>query len=211
MVGYQRSDEEPNIDRQRDAAKRRAPAVGRSPDDMMNAGILFLCFLGASFTLASVGYALLSHLQTHVFAGLFRMFMYHEEHPYQYIGLTAIVYAIIATTWATTLGSRTKGYLRCIGILAIFPTTILIASFPGGMLWSWHDMQAGFVPAYWMDKLFSQGMLGVETGWLVIALSFPYNLLGLIIGCVVTDQLEKHFRRTSASTVRLTRGGFAVR
>lgn len=157
-----------------------------------------LAYLTLAFVLGSTGYLLLSVvLPWPVFAGLFRMFMYHDQHPFQYIALISVAYCVIATTWAWTIGWKQTGVLRWLSITAIVPVTIIVASFPGGMLWSWHDMQAGFVPTYWPRKIMSQGLMGLQLGWLVICLSFPFNVCGLVAGIFVTDRVEKKLRRTT--------------
>jgi len=163
-----------------------------------------IAYFTLAFTLGSIGYLSLAAVLRPwpVFAGPFRMFMYHEHHPYQYIALVSAVYAILATTWALTIGWRQTGVLRWLAIAAIIPLTIVIASFPGGMLWSWHDMQAGFVPVYWRRKLAEEGLMGLQIGWFVICLSFPYNVAGIVAGLFVTDKIEKKLRRTTGGTVR---------
>ena len=122
--------------------------------------------------------------------------MRQRLHPLAYFILA--VYAVIATTWAWTIGMRQTGFVRWLTIVAIIPVTIFIASFPGGMLWSWHDMQAGSVPTFWPRKLLLDGRMGLECGWLVIGLSFPYNFCGMLAGIFVTDMVEKRLHRTAA-------------
>jgi len=118
------------------------------------------------------------------------MFMYHEGHPFQYIAIVSLIYAIASTLWATFLGNRLIGVRRLISIVVLLPLVIIFASFFGGMLWSWHDMQAGFIPVYWFRKLISQGILGLNVGWFVILLSFPYNLFGIIVGVWTTNMIQ---------------------
>jgi hypothetical protein len=49
------------------------------------------------------------------------------------------------------------------------------------MLWFYHDMQAGYFPANWTNRMVSNGIsMGLSTGWLIIMLSIPYNILGLV-------------------------------
>jgi hypothetical protein len=66
-----------------------------------------------------------------------------------------------------------------VGLLAL--GTVLLASPLGGMLWYWHDMRAGFFPPDWLSTLLLQGSRdGLLLGWLIVSLSIPYNLLGLL-------------------------------
>jgi hypothetical protein len=157
-----------------------------------------IVFFAFAFGLGTLGYLAASLLLPWPpFAGLYRMFMYHKQHPFQYIAVIAVCYALVASIWAWTVGSKQKGLIRWITIATLIPATILLASFPGGVLWSWHDMQAGFVPAFWFRKLMRGGVWGVETGWLVVGLSFPYNICGTVAGVLVTDIVERILRRTN--------------
>ncbi|MEM9079105.1 MAG: hypothetical protein AAGC74_00245, partial [Verrucomicrobiota bacterium] len=58
-----------------------------------------LSLTGIAFLLGSLGYLVISRLLGAAFGGLFRMFMYHETHPFQYIGIVAIVFGIIGAAW----------------------------------------------------------------------------------------------------------------
>jgi hypothetical protein len=90
-----------------------------------------LAYLTLAFVLGSTGYLLLSVvLPWPVFAGLFRMFMYHDQHPFQYIALISVAYCVIATTWAWTIGWKQTGVLRWLSITAIVPVTIIVAVLP---------------------------------------------------------------------------------
>ena len=150
---------------------------------------LFAYFAVICFSSSSGGYVLL-HLvmpEGWVFGALYRMFLYHWEHPFQYIGLISIISAAIATTAALALRHRRKTPRWM--IFAVIATTILAASPLGGVLWVIHDMQAGYFTEggrLWAD--IGWGALeGVKCGWLIILLSVPYNLFGLVAGYFLTD------------------------
>lgn len=120
---------------------------------------------------------------SHVFGGLYRMFMYHAEYPYQYIALIAVVYAIVATFYVLVFPNL-SGWRRQCSIVGIMLTTILVASAPGGILWKIHDMQAGHYTQglrFWND-LIEGASMGLQLGWLIITISVPYNIFSLIIG-----------------------------
>ena len=68
-------------------------------------------------------------------------------------------------------------------------TTIFAASIPGGVLWKIHDMQAGFFTKgarFWDDLLWGASA-GLQVGWLIVLLSLPYNVIGLVVGYAVTS------------------------
>lgn len=152
--------------------------------------ILFLCLTAAAFLLSGVGFVMAAAVLEMPFGGLFRMFMYHEKHAFQYIGLVAVVFGAVGTVWHEWLGSCT-GWRRWLSILAVMVVTILLASAPGGVLYAIHDMQAGYFPEgqrFWNALWWGAGQ-GLVLGWLVILASIPYNLLGVIIGALVLHRL----------------------
>lgn len=151
---------------------------------------LFAYFVLASFLPAAGVYLALRAFMPYgyVFAAPYRMFLYHWEHPFQYITLVALTYASLATPCALQW-SGVNGVRRSALILGLMAATILAASVPGGMLWKIHDMQAGFFTAgarFWSD-LGEGAMWGLKTGWLIIAWSVPYNIFGVVIGYFVTS------------------------
>jgi hypothetical protein len=151
---------------------------------------LFSYFASSAFGLAAVVYLVLHAVMPRgfVFGTLSRMFMYHEAHPFQYIAIVALTYACVATAFVMRW-PQLAGWRRCYAIVGIIAATILLASLPGGMLWKIHDMQAGYFPTgagFWSD-LFWGATAGLQVGWLVIALSLPYNIFGLAIGYAVTS------------------------
>ena len=106
------------------------------------------------------------------------MFLYHYAHPFEYIAVVAVVYAIIATS-CVICWPRLSSWRRRLAVVAIMLATIFTASVPGGVLWKIHDMQAGFFPKgtqFWQD-LFWGAFTGLKIGWLIVALSIPYNLI----------------------------------
>lgn len=149
---------------------------------------LFSYFAVICFSAGSVGYILLRVVMPDgwVFGALYRMFLYHWEHPFQYIAIVSIIYAAVASTAALALRHRQKTSRWM--IFAVMAVTILVASPLGGVLWVIHDMQAGYFTEgsrFWRD--IGWGALeGIRCGWLIILLSVPYNLLGVVAGYFVT-------------------------
>jgi len=150
---------------------------------------LFVFLALSAFLLGIAGYKALHVVMPHgfVFGGLYRMFMYHESHPSQYVGIMALTYGTIATSWILRW-PELVGWRQSGAIAAIILASILVASVPGGVLWKIHDMQAGFFTQggrFWRDLLWGAAT-GLEIGWMVMALSLPYNILGLIAGYGIT-------------------------
>ena len=65
----------------------------------------------------------------------------------------------------------------------------------GGMLWHFHDMQAGFFPNFWLRKLLGGFADGLMIGPRLIFYSFPYNLIGVIFGYLATNCLNSFFHQ----------------
>ena len=143
--------------------------------------LLFFWLL--SFGLAVPGFYLLSHVMPggYVFGRLFRMLLYHYAHPIPYIAITCFFYGILATAFSERINASSF-YGRITWVAVIILITIILSSPFGGMLWHFHDMQAGFFPNQWLWKLISDGLvMGFQYGWLIIALSIPYTIFGMVI------------------------------
>ncbi|MBT8254032.1 MAG: hypothetical protein HKN00_12215 [Flavobacteriaceae bacterium] len=136
-----------------------------------------------SFGIALPGYYLLSAIMPdgYVFGRFFRMFLYHDSHPVGYIAISCFIYGILATAFSRRM-VRANVYSRLAWTSVIVFLTIIGSSPFGGMLWHYHDMQAGFFPDNWVIKMILDGTLkGLQFGWLIIALSIPYTFFGIII------------------------------
>ena len=156
---------------------------------LKNYKLLFFYWLTA-FTIAVLGYYLLGLVSKRVFGSWYRMICYHYGHPIQYIAIPVFFYGIVAT-WFTQKfyhSNRKPAFTFFIVLL-----TIVLSSPFGGMLWHFHDMQAGWFPKNWIDKLLGGFTEGLGIGWLLILLSFPYNIIGVVIAYFLTDYGSKHF------------------
>ena len=84
------------------------------------------------------------------------MFSYHWRHPIEYIAIPCFFYGILATLLAENFAKRKL--LGKIGLtILIIALTILLSSPIGGMLWHYHDMQAGFFPLDWFNTMTELG------------------------------------------------------
>lgn len=163
----------------------------------------FAYYLSVSFVSASLGYVGFSFvLGDHVFGALYRMFLYHDAHPFQYIAVACLVFASVAS-FLTPYCAHLKTWRRFLAIVGLMLGSIIIASIPGGILWSLHDMQAGYFPtgARFWKALAWGATTGLQIGWLIILLSIPYNSVGLVIGYLITDQGFRLSSRSSPSSL----------
>lgn len=143
-----------------------------------------------TFLFASLGFLTITSLFDHTFGGLYRMYMYHEQHPFQYIAVVSITFGVFSIAWLQVCRHMT-GWGRWISILVTILLTILVASVPGGILWKIHDMQAGWFPEgekFWKDILWG-AKEGLRFGWLIVLMSTPYNILGLVTGMFFLHRL----------------------
>ncbi|MDH7913389.1 hypothetical protein [Winogradskyella sp. SYSU M77433] len=126
-----------------------------------------------------------------VFGALFRMFLYHWEYPISFIAIPCFFYGILATIFTKTFIKQTitKQILLTLLIISL---TILLSSPFGGILWHYYDMKAGYFPSNWIFKMIKNGFVqGFKIGWLIILLSFPYNILGAIACYFLTKKGSK--------------------
>ncbi len=126
-------------------------------------------------------------------ATLYRMFAYHIEHSFQYIAIISAVFGIVGNYWNDYYG-RATGYQRWLTMTVAMLITVTITSPLGGMLWEIHDMQHGFVPENYQSKVFGGMVLGFKLGWLIVLLSVPLNLVGLMVGYASLHWLSKNRR-----------------
>jgi len=142
-----------------------------------------------SFTIAVTMYYVLKvgFTDNRVFGSWFRMMQYHTDNPISFITFPVFFYGIIANYFADNFAKKSrKGQLYLTLIIVIL--TILVSSPFGGMLWHYYDMKAGWFPKNWDDKLFGGFSEGLRTGWLIILLSFPYNIFGIAVAYFLTKK-----------------------
>ncbi|MEO5712217.1 MAG: hypothetical protein ABIT37_01905 [Luteolibacter sp.] len=175
----------------------------REPRSLRGTLKLFAFLLGWSFLLGSAGYFLLWAVMPEgwVFGALYRMFLYHWAHPLQYIGLVSFHYAVVANVGISLPGNPVGRWPRLV-IPLIIILSIVLASPTGGVLWAIHDMQAGYFPE---DRRFWEAIRwgaveGMTTGWLVILLSVPYNILGFVVGYQLTLRAYRMTLRSQSSS-----------
>jgi hypothetical protein len=156
--------------------------------------------LGTSFTAAFFGgiaaYNAVVWLGYPPFFTLMRMSQHHLAHYQQYIALVAGFYGVFSTVWALHfVGSQ--GWRRWCEIALGFVGVVICSGAAGGPLYYVHDYQAGYWPS---QAIVEQQMLraipqGIILGVLVMALSFPLNVLALICGAFVTTHLPRFIKR----------------
>ena len=173
---------------------------------MNSAGLKrFLFFWCASFVAAVSGYYLLWLLMPghQVFGSWYHMFLYHDAHPAQYLAIACFCYSCLASLLSARFRQQRRGG-QVVLTLVIFAATILMSSPFGGMLWHYHDMQAGYFPEGWVSRMISLGFnWGLTMGWIITVLSFPYNLLAMV-GCFfLTRKGAGLFRKADAPALRV--------
>jgi len=149
-----------------------------------------LFYWTASFVVASLLYFVLRAVMpnNYVFGFLPRMFLYHWEHPLEFIAIPCFFYGIIATYFANKF-SRQNIVKNVFLTVVIILLTILVSSPLGGMLWYYYDMKAGFFPENWLERIIKSGFSqGLVFGWLIVSLSIPYNILGTVLCYFITKK-----------------------
>jgi hypothetical protein len=120
---------------------------------------------------------------------------HQTEHPMPYIGVVAVCYALVAALWTVCMKRPRRGVLRILEVLAVILVALALACPLGGMLWHFHDMLAGFFPNFWLRKLLGGFADGLMIGPRLIFYSFPYNLIGVIVGYFATTCLNSFFHQ----------------
>ena len=124
------------------------------------------------------------------------MFLYHEQHAAQYLAIVAFFYALFTAGWKIRF--RSFGWRRHLGVLGVLFATLFFSSAFGGILWNSHDMQAGYFPP-WERRLaaFADGVTsGLANGWLIVFLSFPFNVLTIAFAYVAALYFPRRICKT---------------
>ena len=143
---------------------------------------LFFCSFSALFVYCSLVYLLLRYVfQVRlVFGALYRMFLYHHAHPFQYIALFCAIFELVLSL-VVCRWPQLRGGWRGLALAGGLLFTVAVASVLGGVLWVIHDMQAGYFPEgerFW-SAIFWGAKNGLYLGWLVLVMSVPFNLFSL--------------------------------
>ncbi len=121
-----------------------------------------------------------------VFISLYRMFGYHNRNPIEFILIPCFFYGILAAIYSSRFlkqNFKRQFLTTCIIVLL----TVLLSSPVGGMLWYYHDMEAGFFLKNWISLMISRGFGdGLMLGWIIAFFSLPYSLLGMIVCYFIT-------------------------
>jgi H+/Cl- antiporter ClcA len=125
-------------------------------------------------------------------ASFYRMHQYHISFFWQYIAIIALVFGILGAAWIKYFG-HIRGSQRWLSIALIVIATVICSSPIGGVLWHFHDMQAGFVPETYINKLSNGLFEGLSSGWLLVIISFPLNLIGVIVAYISLHFLSKSY------------------
>jgi len=130
----------------------------------------------------------------YVFGTLYRMYLFHYDHPMQFIWIPCFFYGIIAT-WLANYFSKQRITGKILLTMLIILLTILLSSPFGGMLWYYYNFKAGYFPADWFSRMIINGTTeGLLLGWLIVGLSIPYNIIGSISCFFLTQKGATMFK-----------------
>ncbi|CAG0929362.1 hypothetical protein TFLX_01279 [Thermoflexales bacterium] len=119
---------------------------------------------------------------------------YHELYPIPYLLIIVLVFAIVGALWLIFIALRFIRF-RFLQIIVLPWMAVLLASPVCGMLWVYHDMQAGFFPAFpqMIDYLLFGAQQGVLFALNVVLFSMPLNLLAYGVACLLLVMFAKRF------------------
>ncbi|AFY93353.1 hypothetical protein [Chamaesiphon minutus] len=157
--------------------------------------INFLVLFTTLFSSLSAAFLVLKYIFNwhYPIATLYRMFAYHNQHPFQYIAIVSVAFGIVGLGWIDRYGSTTS-IQQWREVAMVMLLTIVISSPFGGVLWQIHDMQHGFIPENYLGKILQGMSWGLQYGWLIVLLSTPMNLIGFTVGYIVLARLAKRSR-----------------
>lgn len=145
----------------------------------------FVQLLATGVIVAMTGHTVLARGFDYVFAfgGAYRMFLYHLARPWPYVLLVSSVYAALGSWWLRR-GPSPSRWRRRLASMVIMIGTIVISAGPGGMIWVYHDMCAGFFPppermvaAFWWGFF-----TGLETAPFIVLSAVPLNVIAIVAG-----------------------------
>ncbi|MEW6735477.1 MAG: hypothetical protein AB1489_29570 [Acidobacteriota bacterium] len=161
----------------------------------------FVVIFGISFTGGSIIYYWLEALlRSSPVAYQYGALNYVSEHPLQYIAVVCLPHALLTTIAAFKMNQRilySGRQHRYIVLLLV--ASITISSVLGGVLWMCHDVLADQNLAYDHSVSSTQqparviigGILGLMLGPVVLATSYPLNIIGYMTGHIITNQAFK--------------------
>jgi hypothetical protein len=119
---------------------------------------------------------------------------YHDQYPVPYLLASALVFAVVSALWLVLIAPRLTR-LRLLQIILLPWVALLFAGPVWGMLWVYHDMQAGFFPAFpqMIDYLLFGARQGLYFTLDVVMFSLPLNLLAYGAACLLLLMFVKHF------------------
>jgi hypothetical protein len=152
--------------------------------------ILFLTGLAIGLSGYLVFWTWLEWLFT--FGALYRMFMYQLEHPVPYVVLVSAAYASLGSAWLRWRAAD-AGWRRRIGALLVLVLAIVVSSGPGGFLWVYHDMCAGyFLTGHRLvDHLIWGFDRGLRVGPILVLTAVPMNVIAGVLGYGVLVRLAE--------------------
>jgi hypothetical protein len=122
--------------------------------------------------------ALLGHSPIVVAVPFVHVAQYSSQYPLPYLLSIAFIFAVVSAFWLTVLMPRLPKF-RLFQI-ALIPLFVVLLTGPiWGMLWVYHDMQAGFFPDFsqMIDYLLFGARQGLFFAFNGAVFSFPLNIL----------------------------------
>jgi hypothetical protein len=152
--------------------------------------------------------ALLGHPPIVVAVPLAHVAQYQNQYPIPYLLTFAFVFAVVSALWLVRLRSR-RSRLRPIHIAAIPFVAVLLAGPIWGMLWTYHDIQAGFFPGFqqMVDYLLFGAQYGLFFSLNGAVQSLPFSLLAYIAAVILVSVFMKRFVLSKSENVSLHHAG----
>jgi hypothetical protein len=157
-------------------------------------GLLFVITSAVAFLLYFGMEAVSERSPLVVFVPFAHITPYHDLYPIPYLLMSALVFAAVSALWLVFIVPRFTGF-RFLQIILLPWIALLLTSPIWGMLWVFHDMQAGFFPAFppMIDYLLFGARQGLYFALNAIVFSLPLNLLAYGATCLLLAMFVKRF------------------
>lgn len=164
--------------------------------------LLPFVYFAACFLAASAGYYIVG-LVTFLIFGRAVVFgvpphdvipLYHYIHPFQYIAVVAFVYAWVASGWTLFRWHASNRWLRRAEILVVLIASVIVSLPLVSLLFSVHDMLAGFVPTFWEEKLVHDMHRTFSYALSILLNAIFFTVPGLFVGTALTNAIDRWYR-----------------
>ena len=168
------------------------------------AGLLFVTTSVVAFLFYFVTKVLSGRSPIVVGSPLAHITPYLDLQPVPYLLTIAFIFAVVSALWLMFIRPHFTRF-RFLQIISLPWIALMLAGPVWGMLWVYHDMQAGFFPTF--PQMIDYLLFGVRQGLylplIVVLSSLPFSLLAYGAACLLLVIFVKRFGTEQLERARL--------